>query len=99
MVTCVCLQAAAKAKKVVDKEKKAREGLKKLEVSFSDVSSCCTCGSVAWPMTGQLQACNLDNLPAVKARVSPFEGTLTCKLLWQKRFLWPHQCIGHLYPP
>ena len=27
------LQAAAKAKKVVDKEKKAREGLKKLEVS------------------------------------------------------------------
>ena len=30
-----CLQAAAKAKKVVDKEKKAREGLKKLEVSLS----------------------------------------------------------------
>ena len=29
-----CVQAAAKAKKVVDKEKKAREGLKKLEVSL-----------------------------------------------------------------
>lgn len=31
-----CLQAAAKAKKVVDKEKKAREGLKKLEVGFAE---------------------------------------------------------------
>lgn len=32
---CCCLQAAAKAKKVVDKEKKAREGLQKLEVTFT----------------------------------------------------------------
>lgn len=33
MLSLVRLQAAAKAKKVADKEKKAREGLKKLEVS------------------------------------------------------------------
>lgn len=29
------VQAAAKAKKVVDKEKKARDGLKKIEVGFA----------------------------------------------------------------
>ena len=34
MHEAVRVQAAAKAKKVVDKEKKAREGLKKLEVSL-----------------------------------------------------------------
>ena len=38
MHEAVWVQAAAKAKKVADKEKKAREGLKKLEVSLCFVN-------------------------------------------------------------
>lgn len=64
---------------MVDKEKKAREGLKKLEVSFF----CCRSllrlwrSSFAedWPTIPSRAGLGILTPPVVKARVSPFRDT------------------------